>query len=83
VTTKHDVIAAHRAHPEWTPSDIAEHLKCCSAYVRATAMRNNIKLPHGKRGPRPPTPTKLRERAAKLRENAARMIAMADDLDLR
>jgi hypothetical protein len=44
MTTKHQVIAAHRAHPEWTASDIAAHLGCLREYVSATAKRNGLKL---------------------------------------
>lgn len=49
MTTKREVITAHRAHPEWSPSDIAIHLGCSTEYVRATAQRNQLKLPRAVR----------------------------------
>lgn len=42
--TKHDVIAIHRQHPDWSSGQIAAALDCDSAYVRATFYRNNLKL---------------------------------------
>lgn len=52
MTTKHDVIAAHRAHPRLNSTELAWLLGCSSAYVRATAQRNRITLP-GAVGRRP------------------------------
>ncbi|MEO3387349.1 hypothetical protein [Mesorhizobium sp. CAU 1741] len=45
MTTKHEVIAAHQAHPEWCASDIAAALGCMREYVVATAKRNRLVLP--------------------------------------
>lgn len=42
MTTKHEVIAAHEAHPDWTISDVARHLGCVPQYVTATARRNGL-----------------------------------------
>ena len=44
MTTKHEVIRAHRAHPDWGSSRLGRLLGCQSAYVRATAQRNGLKL---------------------------------------
>lgn len=43
MTTKHEVIAVYRAHPEWTTRQIADHLGCLREYVTATARRNGFK----------------------------------------
>lgn len=59
MTTKHDVIAAHHDHPEWNSTDIAGHLGCCSAYVRATARRNGLTLPKRSAGGRAPSAASL------------------------
>ena len=58
MTTKHDVIAYHRAHPEADSAEIGRALGCHSAYVRATAGRNGITLPkgYGRCGGRPVGP---------------------------
>ena len=45
MTTKHQVIAAHRAHPDWTARDISDALGCVPGYVNATARRNGLTLP--------------------------------------
>jgi hypothetical protein len=58
VTTKHDVIAANRAHPEWTARDIAEHLKCCDGYVNAVKQREGLQI--AKFVPNPKAPKKPR-----------------------
>lgn len=44
--TKHDVIATHKAHPDWTCCRIAGHLGCMVEYVSATMRRNGLKLPN-------------------------------------
>lgn len=50
MTTKHEVIACHREHPDWTSGQIAFHLDCLPEYVSATFRRNGLKLPNsGKR----------------------------------
>ncbi len=46
MTTKHEVIAVHRDHPEWTSGRIAGHLHCTPEYVSATFRRNGLKLPN-------------------------------------
>lgn len=48
MTTKHQVISTHLAHPDWTTSDIAKHLGCIPQYVTATARRNGLRLPKGR-----------------------------------
>lgn len=45
MATKQQVMDLHRANPSWTANDIANHLDCLSAYVRATARRNGLDLP--------------------------------------
>jgi hypothetical protein len=45
MTTKHEVIAAHRKHPEWTAGEIASALGCMREYVVSTARRNDLTLP--------------------------------------
>jgi hypothetical protein len=45
MTTKHEVIAAHKDHPDWTISDVARHLGCLPQYVTATARRNGLIFP--------------------------------------
>lgn len=72
MTTKHDVIAAHKKHPELHSSDLARILGCASEYVRATAKRNNLKLPKGTRLAADP-----RGYAKDLRLEAAKLIARA------
>lgn len=52
MATKQQVIAAHRAHPEWNSCEIARALGCHSAYVRATAYRNGLVLAKGPSRPR-------------------------------
>lgn len=44
-TNKHQVITCHKLHPRWSSVQIAEHLGCCDAYVRATFKRNGLRLP--------------------------------------
>jgi hypothetical protein len=44
MANKQQVIALNKAHPTWTSADIVDHLGCQSAYVRATATRNNLRL---------------------------------------
>lgn len=46
MTTKHEVIALHREHPDWTGGKIAAHLGCLPEYVSATLRRNGMKLPN-------------------------------------
>lgn len=45
MTTKADVIRVHQQHPTWFAEQIAAHLDCGSAYVRATAYRNDLPIP--------------------------------------
>lgn len=47
MTNKHEVIALHKKHPDWTAPEIAEKLGCLSAYVRAVAQRCGLDLPKG------------------------------------
>jgi hypothetical protein len=47
MTTKHDVIRVHQAHPTWNSGMIARELGCAPEYVRSTAKRNNLTLPKG------------------------------------
>lgn len=54
MATKHQVIAAHQKHREWTASDIAAHLGCMREYVVATARRNSLTLPLKRRSQRRP-----------------------------
>lgn len=42
MATKQEVLALHKAHPEWNSGQIAAQLDCDSAYVRATFKRNGI-----------------------------------------
>lgn len=49
MTRKHQVIEAHRLHPEWSAKQIAAYLDCSAAYVRTTAVRNDIVLPRHRR----------------------------------
>lgn len=72
MTTKHEVIAVHRANPTWSPGDIAHHLGCISAYVRATARRNKLNLPSGLKSV---SPAVLRARAAELIRRAEQIEA--------
>jgi len=51
MANKHEVIEAHRLHPDWTVGDIAAHLDCLPQYVSATAKRNNLVLPKRQRVP--------------------------------
>lgn len=46
MTTKHEVIAIHKAHPDWTCGRIAAHLGCLPEYVSATFRRNGLSLPN-------------------------------------
>ena len=52
MATKQEVIAAHRKHKAWGPSEIADHLGCSSGYVRATAQREGLILPRSPNKPR-------------------------------
>jgi hypothetical protein len=71
MTTKHEVVATHREHPDWNCVQIAEHLGCEGGYVRATFKRNGLK-PSGTRRVAPPwhrpVSAAQRERCAKLCE---------------
>lgn len=58
MTTKDDVVRLHREHPDWCAAEIAAALGCESAYVRATARRNNLDLPK--------TPGRLKTRSEKF-----------------
>lgn len=49
MTTKHEVLALHREHPDWTGPQIAEKLDCTPEYVTATFRRNGLKLPNSDR----------------------------------
>jgi hypothetical protein len=44
MTTKHDVIRVHEAHPDWHSERMAQHLGCVGAYVRAVARREGLVL---------------------------------------
>lgn len=46
MTNKHEVFDVHRDNPTWCSEDIARHLGCLGAYVRATAQRNGWTLPN-------------------------------------
>lgn len=52
MTTKHEVIALFKKHPDATSGDLARELKCEPSYVRATLKRAGLKLSRksGKRG---------------------------------
>jgi hypothetical protein len=50
MATKQQVIDLHAKHPDWTCYRIAEELGCTSAYVRATASREGLKLPPKRSG---------------------------------
>lgn len=52
--TWQDVVDCHEANRGWSAADIAAHLGCESAYVRATGKRRNLRLPAPNRGGRPP-----------------------------
>ena len=43
MATKHEVIALHRQHPDWSSGRIAEELDCLPEYVRVTLQRNGIR----------------------------------------
>lgn len=78
---KHLVIDTHRQHRDWTPQQIAQHLNCSDAYVRATAQRNGLVLPSGPHGGsrKPYFPshlTNLLERHADVRGVSARELAI-------
>lgn len=50
---KHEVIALHKAHPDWTSSQIAKVVGCKREYVVVTCRRNGGALPGaGRRCPR-------------------------------
>ena len=65
---KYQVISLHEQFPEWNSCQIAAHLNCSAAYVRATARRNGLKLPRK---------TKPRSKEDLLAE-AARLIRRAE-----
>ena len=71
MATKDQVITAHRKHPDWTAQQIADHIGggCLSAYVRATARRNGLKLPKA---------VQTRLTAEQLRKRAAALLERAD-----
>lgn len=48
MATYEQVLELHRRNPEFGAKAIAAALDCSSAYVRATAARRKIKLPHSK-----------------------------------
>jgi hypothetical protein len=48
MTTKREVIETHQQHPTWSSTMIAQHLGCMPEYVRATFMRNGLKLARSK-----------------------------------
>ena len=50
-TNRHEVYRVHREHPDWGSEQIAAHLGCCGAYVRATAKRQGFVLPRQRQGP--------------------------------
>lgn len=66
MANKQEVIRMHAENPTFTAADIAERLACSSAYVRATAQRNGLQLPHRKRGRQ--TDNEAREAKKLLRE---------------
>lgn len=45
MSLKNQVIDAHNRNPNWNAEAIAKFIDRSSAYVRATASRNNLKLP--------------------------------------
>lgn len=49
MTTKHEVIALNRKHPDWTKRKIADELGCHYAYVTATGRRNGLVFPPDRR----------------------------------
>ena len=50
MATKDDVIRLHKQNPTWTSVLIAERLGCLPEYVRATATRQGLDLPKGRKG---------------------------------
>lgn len=44
MATVQQVVECVTAHPRWTVRDIALELNCTTAYVRATAYRQGIKI---------------------------------------
>lgn len=50
MTTKHEVIALHKEHPDWTSGQIAWRLGCMAEYVSVTFRRNGLKLPNSRPG---------------------------------
>ena len=44
MTTKHEVIALHKARPDITARQAADHLGCGQHYVIATCRREGIKF---------------------------------------
>ena len=47
MASQDEVRKLHQAHPQWSDDHIAHALGCELAYVRATAKRINLRLPHG------------------------------------
>ena len=69
MVTKDQVIETHRVNPNWGAVQIAKHLGCLPAYVRATAKRNGLVLPRGTRSrPGENATTVERERCAGIAE---------------
>lgn len=81
MVTKDEVIALHEAEPSLTASDIAERLGCHRAYVRATAYRNGLMLPH-KNGAAN-NPKTLRATARCLIHRAEKLLERARQLESR
>lgn len=87
MTTKHEVLAYFRLHPEATSIQIAEALDCGDAYVRTTLTRTGLRLKDARRGSKFPSsfasdrPTliaKERDRCARLAERmGAKLVADA------
>ncbi len=71
MTTKHEVIEAHRLNPLYTAAMLARHLDCMPEYVSATARRNGLKLPNGVHS----------RDADSLRAQAAALIQRAERLE--
>lgn len=65
MTNKHDIIRVHRQHPTWCANEIAAHLGCMAAYVRATARRDHLPIPLQTRPIRGPETLEQLGRAAR------------------
>lgn len=70
MVNKRQVIDLHQRYPEWTARQIADELGCLPEYVRKTAYRNGIQLPHAHTAA---TPEELRRRAADMIRRAEAM----------